>query len=196
MFSFDKNIYLGENSDYILEFDAWSSEPKIFDVRLQKSTNPFTDYSQIGAVYSTEERNHYYFEFIMESKTDYSAQIVFDCGQSAADLFIDNVSLTSVPPETIIKNNLHLPSNYKLNFNYPNPFNPVTMINYQLPMSSNVELSIYNILGQKVITLVNEKQNAGYHQVEWDASGLASNVYYYRIEVGNFVQTRKMIYLK
>ncbi len=191
-----KNIYLSENSNYILEFDARSSEPRIFDVRLQKSTNPFTDYSQIGAVYSTEEQNHYYYEFIMESKTDYSAQIVFDCGQSAGDLFIDNVSLTSLPPETIIKNNLHLPSNYKLNFNYPNPFNPVTMINYQLPMISEVDLSIYNLLGQKIKSLVNERQQAGFHQVEWDATGFSSGIYYYRLEAGNFIQTRKMIYLK
>jgi hypothetical protein len=191
-----KNIFLSENSNYILEFDAWSSEPRIFNIRLQKSTNPFTDYSQIGAVYSTEERNRYYYEFIMELNTDYSAQIVFDCGQSSADLFIDNVSLTSLPPETIINDNLHLPSNFKLNFNYPNPFNPVTMINYQLPIACEVELSIYNLLGQKVVTLINERQKAGYHRIKWDASGFASGIYCYKIEAGEFQDVKKMILIR
>jgi hypothetical protein len=80
--------------------------------------------------------------------------------------------------------------------NYPNPFNPITIINYQLPITSDVELSVYNPLGQKVTTLVSEKQIAGYHQVEWDASGLASGIYYYRLHAGDFVQVRKMVLLR
>jgi len=77
-----------------------------------------------------------------------------------------------------------IPDKFELYQNYPNPFNPKTMINYQLPMINDVELSIYNLLGQKVATLVDERQQAGYHQVEWDASGFSSGIYYYRIEVG------------
>jgi len=89
-----------------------------------------------------------------------------------------------------------IPEYYELNQNYPNPFNPVTIINYQLPMTSDVNISIYNLLGQKVATLINERKQAGYHQVEWDATGFASGVYYYRMVAGNYVETRKMIYLK
>jgi predicted GH43/DUF377 family glycosyl hydrolase len=85
---------------------------------------------------------------------------------------------------------------YVLDQNYPNPFNPVTMINYRLPISSDVKIYIYNVIGQKLVTLVNKRQKPGYHQVEWNASGFASGVYYYRIEAGYFEQTRKMIYLK
>ena len=59
----------------------------------------------------------------------------------------------------------------------PNLFNPVTMINYEFPMTSDVELSVYNLFGQKVVTLVNWWQGAGYHQVEWDASKMASGIY-------------------
>ena len=70
------------------------------------------------------------------------------------------------------------------------------MINYQLPVTSYVTITIYNLLGQKVATLVNKKQPAGNYKVEWDAGGFTSGLYYYRIEAGNFVQTRKMIYLK
>jgi predicted GH43/DUF377 family glycosyl hydrolase len=87
-----------------------------------------------------------------------------------------------------------LPEDILLFQNYPNPFNPVTMIDYQLPMTSDVELSIYNILGQKVASLVNERQQAGQHQVEWDARGFASGVYYYKLSTSNgFVKTKKCI---
>jgi hypothetical protein len=89
-----------------------------------------------------------------------------------------------------------LPAVHALQQNYPNPFNPKTIINYELPMTNEVDLSIYNLMGQRVSTLVSEKKKAGYHQVEWDASGYASGVYYYRIEAGDFQQVRKMVLLK
>jgi len=89
-----------------------------------------------------------------------------------------------------------IPHSFKLNNNYPNPFNPTTTIGYQLPAVSDVELSIYNLTGQKVATLVSERQNAGYHKVEWDASGFASGLYYYRLEAGEFLDVKKMILLR
>ena len=88
------------------------------------------------------------------------------------------------------------PGIFRLNQNYPNPFNPRTIINYELPITNYVDLSIYNLLGQKVATLVSEKQNAGFHEVDWDASGFASGVYYYRIEAGEFQDVKKMIVLR
>ena len=91
------------------------------------------------------------------------------------------------------------PKTYFLHQNYPNPFNPSTIINYQLPLSNDVELSVYNLLGQKVATLVSEKQKAGYHQVKWDASrwaGMASGIYLYRLEAGEYIETRKMVLMK
>ena len=72
----------------------------------------------------------------------------------------------------------------------------MTMINYQLPMTNDVELSIYNQLGQKVVTLVDKKQNAGYHQVEWDASGFASGIYYYQLNTGDYQEVKKMVLLR
>jgi predicted phosphodiesterase len=88
---------------------------------------------------------------------------------------------------------------FKLFQNYPNPFNPMTMINYQLPMILEVEISIYNILGQKVATLIAEKQPAGRYQVEWDASGYASGVYICRLKAMSrgqgVLQTRKLVLL-
>jgi len=85
---------------------------------------------------------------------------------------------------------------YKLFPNFPNPFNPVTMINYQLPMTSYVELHIYNTLGQKIETLVSEKQAAGKYQVKWDASQYASSIYYYQIIAGEYREAKKMILIR
>ena len=89
-----------------------------------------------------------------------------------------------------------LPQTMALSQNFPNPFNPTTAIGYRLSAVSQVELIIYNVLGQRIATLVNEKQAAGDHQVSWDASGFPSGIYYYRIIAGDFQQTRKMILIK
>ena len=88
------------------------------------------------------------------------------------------------------------PKVYQLNQNYPNPFNPITAISYQLSAISDVELNVYNLLGQNMVTLVSKRQNAGFYQVEWDASGFASGVYYYKLNAGEFLQVKKMILLQ
>ena len=89
-----------------------------------------------------------------------------------------------------------LPSGYSLEQNYPNPFNPSTTIRYGLPRKSVVQLTVFNTLGQRVATLVQEEQEAGYHEVKFEASGLSSGVYFYRLTAGNFVQTRKLLLLR
>jgi len=89
-----------------------------------------------------------------------------------------------------------LPKNASLHQNYPNPFNPTTIINYELQITNDVEINIYNLLGEKVATLVSEIQNAGNYQVEWNAGHLASGVYFYRLKAGNFTDIKKMILLK
>ncbi|MBI4547656.1 MAG: VCBS repeat-containing protein [Ignavibacteriae bacterium] len=96
-----------------------------------------------------------------------------------------------------------LPKKYALEQNYPNPFNPTTTIQYALPVDSKVTLKIYNVLGQTVATLVGEVQDEGYKSVEWDAGGIASGVYFYRLEATSvsdpnksFVQNRKMVVIK
>ena len=89
-----------------------------------------------------------------------------------------------------------IPRQFSIRQNYPNPFNPTTKINYEIPITSYVNLSVYNLVGQKVATLVDERQQAGYHQVEWYASGFASGVYYYKIEAGEFQDIKKMILIK
>lgn len=89
------------------------------------------------------------------------------------------------------------PNTFALFQNYPNPFNPRTVISYQLTVISEVELSVYNILGQKVATLISARQPAGSYKVEWDAAGFASGVYFYRLTTDQgFIETKKLVLLR
>jgi hypothetical protein len=94
-----------------------------------------------------------------------------------------------------IKNN-DLPASIILNNNIPNPFNPMTTIGYELLSDSDVELSIYDMNGKKIITLVNDHISAGNHKINWDASGYSSGVYLYRLNARGIVITKKMVLLK
>jgi hypothetical protein len=89
-----------------------------------------------------------------------------------------------------------IPASFDLQQNYPNPFNPSTIIRYGLPLRSQVALNIYNTLGQQVATLVNRNEEAGYHSVRFDGSNLASGVYFYRLQAGTYVETRKLLLLR
>jgi hypothetical protein len=96
----------------------------------------------------------------------------------------------------VIEVDAGLPKQFALEQNYPNPFNPSTTIRYQLPVASEVKLEVYDVLGKKIATLVNERQSAGSYQVVWNASGLSSGTYFYRLQAGTFVETKKMIMVK
>jgi photosystem II stability/assembly factor-like uncharacterized protein len=96
----------------------------------------------------------------------------------------------------IANNNNSVPSDYKLDQNYPNPFNPVTTINYSIPKSSEVKITVYDMLGHEVTTLVNEYKNAGNYSIVFDAERYASGVYYYRITAGDFTAAKKMTLIK
>ena len=89
-----------------------------------------------------------------------------------------------------------MPVAFRLHQNYPNPFNPSTIIKYELHKSSMVTLSVYDMLGREVSVPVNERRDAGVHEVTFDGSGLASGVYFYRLQAGGFVQSKRLVLLK
>jgi hypothetical protein len=89
-----------------------------------------------------------------------------------------------------------IPEKTKLFQNYPNPFNPSTTIKYELPKSSIVRLGVYDMLGREVSVLVNERRDAGVHEVTFDASGFSSGVYFFRLQAGDFIESKKLILLK
>jgi len=110
---------------------------------------------------------------------------------SSRAAYVGVEGITGVDPFSV-----HTPKRLVLQQNYPNPFNPVTTINYELPITNYVELNIYNLLGQKIETLVSERQPAGKYNVEWRADRIASGLYIYRIKTDHWQAVRKMVLLK
>ena len=101
-------------------------------------------------------------------------------------------SLTSVPEQPLPS----IPLSFTLNQNFPNPFNPSTIIQYAIPHSSRVTLKVYDVLGRVVAVLVDEQKNAGTYAVEFDGRSLSSGVYYYRLTSNNNSDVKRMLLLK
>jgi hypothetical protein len=113
-------------------------------------------------------------------------------GGSGVILVTKNGGVTAV----IERTNALVPGKPELQQNYPNPFNPSTVIDYSLPGSSHVILKIYDVLGREVRTLVDVKQNAGSHNIIFQAADLPSGVYFYRLQAGAYSETKKLLLLK
>ncbi|MBS1518012.1 MAG: SBBP repeat-containing protein, partial [Bacteroidetes bacterium] len=108
----------------------------------------------------------------------------------------DTVFISDTVLTKINNTNNEIPGNYKLYQNYPNPFNPSTMIKYEIKIDGLVTLKVYNILGTEVASLVNEVKQAGRYEAEFNGSNLGSGIYYYRLQAGDFVETKRMVLLK
>jgi hypothetical protein len=89
-----------------------------------------------------------------------------------------------------------IPNDYIVSHNYPNPFNPSTKIKYSIPQSSNVVIKVFDILGNKIETLVDGEKPIGTYEITWDADNLPTGVYFYRLQAGSFVETKKMVLMK
>jgi ligand-binding sensor domain-containing protein len=100
---------------------------------------------------------------------------------------------TTLPTDVPAERSASSPRQGVLSQNYPNPFNPSTTIKFELPMASRVSLTVYDVLGRQVSVLVNEKKDAGVHEVKFSAAGLASGMYFYRMTAGTYVETRKLL---
>ncbi len=112
--------------------------------------------------------------------------------------FVDGNKVTSVKhvATDISERSVNYPSEFKLEDNYPNPFNPSTNIRFALPEATDVQLTVYNSIGQEVETLVNQSMNAGLHSITFNAEGLSSGVYIYQLKANGFSQSRKMLLMK
>jgi len=131
--------------------------------------------------------------------------LTFTVGSDSALLVIqsnsggspDTVKVTGASsPTTSVKAKAELPTIYSLNQNYPNPFNPSTTISFNLPSISFVSLKVFDINGREVATIASEEMSAGSYSRQWNASSLASGVYFYRLQTGAFTETKKLLFLK
>jgi hypothetical protein len=107
-----------------------------------------------------------------------------------------NACFKIIPTVGITNNNNNIPTEYSLHQNYPNPFNPVTRINYEIPVQGYVSLRIYDVLGRQIKELVNEIKSRGTYSIDYDASGLSSGIYLYRLECNGYINTKRMILIK
>ncbi|MCH7955016.1 MAG: T9SS type A sorting domain-containing protein [Candidatus Marinimicrobia bacterium] len=133
------------------------------------------------------EAAKYFRQIVSEFPDDDIAAVA----QSHLDVFLNEGGLKKTPAV-----NINTPTSYSLSDNYPNPFNPVTQIDFSLPEEGYTRLIIYDLRGREAARLMDKELNAGYHSVKWDASRFASGIYFYTLQSGNFVQTKKMLMLK
>jgi len=89
-----------------------------------------------------------------------------------------------------------IPKHFELFQNYPNPFNPSTLIKYSVPENGFVKLSVYNLVGEEVKLLISGQVDAGFYEIEFDATSLPSGIYFYKLQAGNYVETKKMVLLR
>ncbi len=172
--AFLKPAARGENTVAVLHFT-------VDDVALES-----VDFS----VFTTENPNHD-LTYIYNQNVDGVPHVT----EISPEFVGGNVALNSQAP------GVALPTEFALSQNVPNPFNPTTQVSFALPKAANVNLTIYNVLGQQVKTLVNQEMAAGVQTVEWDGTDntgrtVASGVYFYRLNAGEFQATKKMLMLK
>jgi hypothetical protein len=193
---------LERNREYVFEFDAYASRTRTIETKVESVLEPRTNYSKTGTMLLNTQKKHFSYPFVMEDPTDLDARVVFNCGKYHHEVYIDNVSLKEAQLADVTGDASDLPTSYALQGAYPNPFNPSTKIRFDLPERSDLRIILYNSLGQAVRQVVDAPRNAGTHNVEIDASGLASGVYICRIHAmarsgrPDFLAALKLLLLK
>ncbi len=175
----------------------WASQGYASTYKIQIS-NDLTNWQQIylilngsGGTNNVETLNN------LSGTGRYVIFLLQGLGSNESAFSINEIEVYGVLSATGVKNEKpDLPIKYALSQNFPNPFNPSTEIKYSIPKASNVSLTVYNMLGQKIAGLVNGQKAAGNYTVLFDASKLSSGIYFYTLKAGNFVTTKKMILLK
>lgn len=184
-----------KNNQIILELKNISSTEAASDIEvklIRKSEN---------LKFASEEERIESIAHTTQIEVPFRFDVEYNIGKTEADTIefqiSDNKSIYQTK-QFIIQ--YTAPTEYKLEQNYPNPFNPTTKIRYSIPNVGSglalTELKVFDILGNEVTTLVNEQKEAGYYEVEFNASQFASGVYIYRLQSGSFLSTKKMMVLK
>jgi len=188
------NIPLIQGQTYTFEFDAWADVSRIVEIEIEDDDSPFTNYSRIGYTALTSNSKRYTYSFEMKESTDINSRVVINAGSSAQDIYIDNISLKL---DVASRVDDRIPTNSKIlrSSNHPNPFNGVTTITYSLSDQRHILLRVFDGLGRELGTLVDHLHLPGNYETTFDASFLEGGVYYYRIEAGDMIQTRKMLFL-
>jgi hypothetical protein len=138
---------------------------------------------------------------LIEAKAEAKATFTFDVNRNASVNRKDTIDFMITDANGLMMSKSFIfnytgPKEFKLEQNFPNPFNPTTTIQYQIPSDAKVTLKVYDILGSEVATIVNEEQEAGYKEVQFTGSNIASGMYVYRLTAGDYVSIKKMLMIK
>jgi hypothetical protein len=169
----------------------WGSEPGALYYTLQVSQSPYfvtTTVNQANITETSYQMNS------LDVGTTYYWRVSVTTDSSTSGW--SQVWSFTHPGLTDLEEEQIMPTTFSLHQNYPNPFNPSTTIRYGLPERSHVLLEVYNLAGQRVATLIDGEQQAGWNEVVFEDKTLASGLYFYRLQAGDFVETRKLILIK
>ena len=179
-------ILVPDNYDYTLKMNSYKSGKLHFERITQISNNQLRSVYVDSINISATTIVHYADSMSSTVQIDMDGDNIIDSTFSTNNEIVTNISNQ--------KNTI--PLNYELLQNYPNPFNPVTRIIYKIPKESYVKITVYDLLGHEIKTLANEEKSAGSYDITFNAANLPSGIYFYRLQAGDFVETKKMILLK
>ncbi|MBN1399153.1 MAG: T9SS type A sorting domain-containing protein [Bacteroidetes bacterium] len=196
-----KNVWF----QFAVVFDGSLSEAERLKLYIDGSLSNTSIHSQLGIIgtttlnstqsicvgasheYGNTSAFHSYYDGIIDDIRIYAKALTND----EIDSLYNETVLTNVTGKTNL-----VPKKFSLYQNYPNPFNPSTTIIYELPMSTMLEIKVYNSIGQEVMVLKNKFENAGVHEVTFENSNLSSGIYFYKMKAGSFTSTKKMLLIK
>ena len=193
-----EGIPLINGQKYRLEFDAYAAGSRTIEPKIEKIASPNTNYSKTSTIALTTVLKHFSYDFTMQDATDYNARVVLNCGLSDIDVTIDNVSVKQLVAVGVGPADTHVPDGFSLQQNFPNPFNPESVIIYSIGSNLHVSLRVYDVLGREIVSLVDQYQTAGTYRVPFSISSLQlpSGIYFYTLTAGTFRATKRMVVLK
>jgi hypothetical protein len=190
------NYYSGSVSMRDLAMDATEQfsliTPLIGSLNQYSDSYPFYEQGFPAVYFEEDDFSPYYHttnDIISNYNMDYCREVIKSAGATLLKCMLLN-SPTDIEAHT------NPPTLANLYQNYPNPFNPSTKINYSVPQTSNVVIKVFDILGNEIETLVNEEKAIGTYEINWYAENLPSGIYFYRLQAGSFIETKKMILMK
>jgi hypothetical protein len=183
-----ENLYLKISASTEITL-TWEDNSKKEDgYVIERKQSPQTSFTIIDTLIGSGSK---YLDTSVEQGQTYAYRIKAYMDSLESD-YSNEASITVVS----IQEEKEIPTEYSLNQNYPNPFNPTTKIKFALPKTSSTKIIVYDLLGREIQTLINQKLEAGYHEINFDAYNLPGGIYFFRIQSGYFTQAKKMILMK
>jgi hypothetical protein len=190
------NLNVGDSLNVLLSWQAGGGIPSLDRYRILRKLGDSLDQFAYFTIGETNLDTLTFLDNSVNENTKYSYRVGICEGPIAGFRSFPITLITAGVPVEVVEAEVGIPNEFKLEQNYPNPFNPITRISYSIKEAGSVSLLVYDILGNEVSTLVNEKKFAGYYIVDFNAAHLPSGTYFYKLTSGSFSETKKLILLK